>query len=93
MKSVELQKLAVHLAQEGKSFREISSHLRGQVSKSTLQRWIARFNKHGKLILNSPTGRKRTTRTKKIINNVKRLLKQKNAKKVNKRNFKKAKCT
>jgi transposase len=81
MKSVELQKLAVHLAQEGKSLREISSHLRGQVSKSTLQIWISRFHKHGKLILNSPTGRKRTTRTKKLINNVKMLLKQKNAKK------------
>ena len=81
MKSEDLQKLVLHLAKEGKSVRNISDHLRGQVSKSTVQRWLKTYNTQGELVLSKPNGAKRTVRTKKAIENVKKQLKLKKSQK------------
>ena len=77
MKSIDIQNLVLKLAKEKKSIRNISDHVRGQVSKSTIQRWIARCNTCGKLVLKRPPGDKRRVRTKKLITKVKNQLKTK----------------
>ncbi|CAF0800872.1 unnamed protein product [Adineta steineri] len=71
VKSTDLQQLVLQLHSEKKSCRDIVNHLRDQVTKSTVNRWIKQYKDIGEIQLKKPTGRKRTKRTKRLVNKIK----------------------
>ena len=74
MKNLDLQNVVLQLHEQGLSGRKISDQLVGQVSKATVNRWIKIFQESGKITLKSPPGPKRTTRTTKLVKQVKQHL-------------------
>jgi transposase len=46
-------------------------HLGGEVSKTTVNRWVKMFKESGEINLKSPAGRKRSKRTKRLTDQVK----------------------
>ena len=72
MKSLELQNIVLRLHDQGLSTRQISNQLVDQVSKTTVNRWVKMYRESGKISLKTPSGRKRTIRTKKLVQQVKK---------------------
>ena len=84
MKHEDVRKIVLRLYDQDFSSRKIMKHLGGQISKTTVNRWIKMFQKSGKNNLKYSTGRKRSKRTKRLIKQVKvRLLQTKT--KINKK--------
>jgi transposase len=71
MKSEDVRKIVLRLHDQGLNCRKIMQHLGGEVSKTTVNRWIKMFKESGEINLKSPTGRKRSKRTKRLIKQVK----------------------
>ena len=85
MKSLELQNIVLRLHDQGLSTRQISNQLVDQVSKTTVNRWVKMYRESGKISFKTPSGRKRTIRTKKLVQQVKKyLVKDKRKKSVRK---------
>ena len=85
MKSLELQNIVLRLHDQGLSTRQISNQLVDQVSKTTVNRWVKMYRESGKISFKTPLGRKRTIRTKKLVQQVKKyLVKDKRKKSVRK---------
>ena len=72
MKSLELQNIVLRLYDQGLSTRQISNQLVDQVSKTTVNRWVKMYRESGKISLKTSSGRKRTIRTKKLVQQVKK---------------------
>ena len=85
MKSLELQNTVLRFHEQGLSTRQISNQLVDQVSKTTVNRWVKMYRESGKISFKTPSGRKRTIRTKKLVQQVKKyLVKDKRKKSVRK---------
>jgi len=81
MKDESIQRIALRLHEQGLSCRQISNQLTGEASKTTINDWIKRYHNSGKIGLKRPPGAKRTKRTKKLIQRVKKGILQKKTKK------------
>ena len=71
MKHEGVRKIVLRLHEQGLSSRKIMEHLGGQISKTTVNRWVKMFQKSGKSNLKYSPGRKRPKRTKRLIKQVK----------------------
>ena len=81
MKSQELQNIVLRLHEQVLSTRQISDQLVGQVSKTTVNRWVTMYRESEKISFKSLSSPKRAIRTKKFICQVKQhLLKTKKKK-------------
>lgn len=81
MKSKDLRELAISHFKKGKKPAEIEKILDKKAHLSTICRWIDSFKDYGQIVSKVSTGRPRTARTKRLINQVKRRLKSKNPRK------------
>ncbi|CAF1250856.1 unnamed protein product [Rotaria sordida] len=74
VKSHDLRDVALAHYKNGKKAPEIANALANKVHRSTIHRWLRRYKKSGSINVKPRSGRPRTGRTKKFINQVKRRL-------------------
>lgn len=78
MKSVELQKIVISKSQNGDGPTKIYKDLNGAVGLRTIERWCKLISESGTIELSTSSGRRRSVRTKKVVQKVKTRLKRKN---------------
>jgi len=81
MKSKDLRELAISHYENGKKAPEIAKLLANKAHRSTIFRWIDRYQQSGSLNAIRQTGRPRSKRTKRLVNSVKNRLKSKSLRK------------
>ena len=81
MTSEDVRKIVLRLHDQSVSSRKIMEHLGGEISKTTINRWIKMFKESGEINLKYSLGRKRSKRTKRLITQVKAHLLQGKVKK------------
>lgn len=82
MKNKDIQALVLSKYKKGDSLVKIFDDLNGSVCYGTIQRWCQKIRKTGSIDLHHPSGRKRSARSKNIINKVKSKLKGKKNKSI-----------
>jgi hypothetical protein len=81
VKSLDLRDVAVSHYKNGKKAPEIARLLANMVHRSTIDRWVRRYQESGSFEVKPKSGRPKTGRTKKIINLVKKRLDSNNPRK------------
>ena len=77
MKSVDLQNIVKSKHQSGDGVTKIFKDLNGELSLSTIKRWVKMINETGSIKLRNSPGRPRTARTKDMIRKLKQRLNRK----------------
>jgi transposase len=67
-KSKDIRDVIIAHYQNGKNAPEISSTLANKVHRATVHRWIQRFSQSNSVNVRKSSGRRRTERTKRLIN-------------------------
>lgn len=80
-KSKDLREIAISHFQDGKSPTEIEKLVKKKADRSTISRWIKRFNETNSICRIKPPGRKKFVRNKRLVNLVKKRLKSKSRRK------------
>lgn len=77
VKSLDVRSIALSHYESGKNAPEIANLLANTVHRSTVDRWIHRYEQSGSIEVKKKSGRPRTGRTKRLINLVKKRLESK----------------
>lgn len=80
-KSLDVRSIALGHYKSGKKAPEIAKLLANTVHRSTVDRWIRKFEQSGSIQVKKRSGRPQTGRTKRLINLVKKRLASKNPRK------------
>ncbi|CAF2127356.1 unnamed protein product [Rotaria magnacalcarata] len=80
-KSADIRDIVIAHYKNGKKAPEISNMLANKVHRTTVHRWIQRFNQSGSVDAHVSPGRRRTGRTKRLINLVKKRINSQRARK------------
>lgn len=76
MKSRDIQKVVISKWQNGDKPKKIWDDLAGAVSLRTMEGWVKMIGETGTINLSTPPGRSRSVRTKKLVQDVKKLFKK-----------------